>query len=147
VRDVYKTVVVATMYGQSAKSLARRPDMQTCYAARLLTERRKLYPRYWAWSNNVSATFQRRGVLDASLGWQLHRSEWSDNDLSVRNWPLQTAGSEILRVAVVRGAKDDEGGVRRVLHSSPISGIGRTEPRSKCGLRRPLVTSAGRARG
>jgi hypothetical protein len=101
VRDVYKIVVLAVGYGQSARSLARRLNIQTVYAEKLLAQHRRLYPRYWRWSDDVSATFHLRGEQRAALGWQIKFTELTDNDLSTRNWPAQTAGSEILRIAVI----------------------------------------------
>lgn len=41
------------------------------------------------------------GQMESALGWKIWLTSYTDNDLSIRNWPVQSLGSEILRVAVV----------------------------------------------
>lgn len=101
VREVHKTTVLAVSYGQGPRSLARRLRVPLPYAVQLLDGHRRAYPRYWRWSNRVSTTMNLTGEMESALGWRIWLTSYTDNDLSIRNWPVQSLGSEILRVAVV----------------------------------------------
>lgn len=100
-RSRFKVVTLAVGYGQTAPSLGAALGIQPAYAEEMLILHRRTFPTFWAWSDAVSATAHGLRVLRTRLGWPLHVSPWSDNDRSLRNFPVQATGAEILRVATV----------------------------------------------
>ncbi len=101
IREVYKTATLAIAYGQGSASLARRLHRQPSFAERLLEQNRRVYPVLWKWSDRVSVTMQMHGRMHTEHGWQIWLSELTDNSLSIRNWPVQSLGSDILRAACI----------------------------------------------
>jgi hypothetical protein len=59
---------------------------------------RATYPRYWQWSDAIRDYAILRGELQAAFGWTVHVPE-NVNPRSLRNFPLQANGGEMLRIA------------------------------------------------
>ncbi|CAM8668245.1 bifunctional 3'-5' exonuclease/DNA polymerase [Comamonadaceae bacterium] len=98
VREQFKACVLAVQYGMGEDSLARRIQRTTPYARELLNLHRRTYARFWQWSDGVSDYAMAYRKLWTVFGWQLSLSG-TVNDRSVRNWPMQSNGSEMLRLA------------------------------------------------
>lgn len=98
VREQFKACVLAVQYGMREDSLARRIHRTTPYARELLGLHRRTYARFWQWSDGVSDYAMAYRKLWTVYGWQLNLSG-AVNDRSVRNWPMQSNGSEMLRLA------------------------------------------------
>jgi DNA polymerase I len=60
---------------------------------------RKTFPTYWAWSNRVEANAILCGHIRSSFGWKLNIGPEPPNFRSLRNFPLQANGAEMLRIA------------------------------------------------
>lgn len=107
VRETYKVVVLATQYLMGAELLAVQLGIDTARAKALLEQHRRAFPAYWAWSDRVTMTASHRRTMTACLGWSFHlpavldRAGAAKLERTVRNWPVQATGAEMLRVAVV----------------------------------------------
>jgi DNA polymerase I-like protein with 3'-5' exonuclease and polymerase domains len=103
-RDRHKTVTLATQFGQTEVGLGQRLDIPPIYAARLIEDFWKSFPRYRQWSRDVydTACLRRPRVMEAAFGWRATCGPFLERELSIRNWPLQATGSEILRVAMLK---------------------------------------------
>ena len=99
VRDVYKVAAVAIMYGVSAEGLAKILGVEESRAQAIMLRHRRTYPRYWTWSAGIAATAAFEGTLETELGWRVSTRNMGDR--SVRNWPLQATGGDILRLATI----------------------------------------------
>jgi DNA polymerase-1 len=101
-RDLFKKCVLATQYGMSAYGLARSIDRPIPYAEQLLRDHRRVFHRFWNWSDSVLeyALLHRR--LWTVFGWELHLIG-KINERSVRNFPMQANGAEMLRLACIYG--------------------------------------------
>lgn len=99
-REQFKICALAVQYGMGAESLARR--LQTCpaRAQELLDLHRRTYPRYWTWSDAVLDHALLRGHLHTRFGWKVHAGA-EPNPRSLRNFPMQGNGAEILRLACI----------------------------------------------
>ena len=64
----------------------------------LLRLHRETYPRYWRWSDAVQDFAMLRGYLQTVFGWGVHVGH-DANPRSLRNFPLQGNGAEMLRLA------------------------------------------------
>jgi hypothetical protein len=99
-RQLFKACVLAVQYGMGAKSLAQKIGKSEAEAQHLLNLHRKTYRRFWAWSDAVLDEANLGGRLWTVLGWEL-RVGSDFNPRSVRNFPMQANGAEILRLACI----------------------------------------------
>jgi len=97
-RDTWKVAGVSVMYGATL-GLADTLGVDPATAAAIVAKHKRSYPAYWRWSAGVSMYAAFVGRLESSLGWRAQTIRMTD--LSRRNFPLQSAGADILRLAVV----------------------------------------------
>jgi hypothetical protein len=97
-RELFKTVVLATNYGQTAWSLAGQLGVTESCAEGILEAHAHKYPVYKRWADGaVSGSFIARQI-ETVLGWRMlcdARTNWR----AIRNFPLQANCAEILRLA------------------------------------------------
>ena len=99
-RERFKVLSLAVQYGMGAESLARKLDESPARGRELIGLHRRTYPRYWQWSDAVEMTAILTGKLQAAFGWTIHVGP-NANPRSLRNFPLQGNGGEMLRVACI----------------------------------------------
>lgn len=97
-RERCKSCVLGVQYGMSAWSLARRIKQQPAYARELLELHRRTYQTYWQWSDVTEYAGMLGGSLRTVFGWPLHVGP-NANPRSLRNFPIQANGAELLRLA------------------------------------------------
>jgi hypothetical protein len=103
-RELIKRALLAIQYGCSVNGLAailgNRVDAQ-----RLHEEHRRLYPQFHLWCQRQIDRITLGSPLTTSFGWTIRkRRNTSSNDLnrnSFANWPIQSAGADMLRIAVM----------------------------------------------
>jgi hypothetical protein len=81
-----------------AESLARRIGRPTAYGRELLRLHRETYPRFWAWSDGAESHAMLLSRLHTVFGWTL-RVGPDANPRSLRNFPCQGNGAEMMRLA------------------------------------------------
>jgi DNA polymerase I-like protein with 3'-5' exonuclease and polymerase domains len=102
VRDLYKISALGVQFGMGEQSLARQMNRPPAYARELLQQHHRVFKPYWDWSDKVlnDALLTRR--MTTSFGWQFQiAGDGGDAARSIRNWPMQSTGSDILRMACV----------------------------------------------
>jgi DNA polymerase I len=99
-RACYKTAALGTQYGIGAESLAYQLEISVNEAGDLLRQHRRLFPRYWQWIENVTDYAQLYGGLTAAYGWKMQLGPRT-RMRTLKNWPMQSNGSEMLRAAAV----------------------------------------------
>ena len=97
-RDQFKACVLAVQYGMGAKSLATRINQSEPRARELLDLHRRTYPVFWRWSDGCLDHALLTGRLWTTYGWHLHLGA-DPNARSLRNFPMQANGAEMLRLA------------------------------------------------
>jgi hypothetical protein len=97
-RERFKVLALAVQYGMGAEALARQLDESPARGRQLLRLHRDTNPRYWEWSDAVEMTAFLSGELRAAFGWTVHVGP-DANPRSLRNFPLQANGAEMLRLA------------------------------------------------
>jgi DNA polymerase I-like protein with 3'-5' exonuclease and polymerase domains len=108
VRNRCKQCILGVQYGMGAYSLAYRLGIIPAEAQFLLDLHRRTYPRYWRWADAAvdHAVLGRR--IDTVFGWTLHLADLSDpNPRSLRNFPCQANGAEMLRLGCALMAERD----------------------------------------
>lgn len=99
-RDQYKQCVLATQYGMGSEALAARLKQPTLRAKQLLAMHRKVYKKFWDWSDNLYNITINTNRLNTVFGWQLKIPD-DLNPRSVRNFPMQANAAEMLRIACI----------------------------------------------
>jgi hypothetical protein len=97
-RELFKQCVLAVHYGMEAQSLASRIAQPPIVARELLRAHHETYRHFWAWSDAAVDQAMLLGVIYTVLGWPIRIGEGS-NPRSLRNFPMQANGAEMLRVA------------------------------------------------
>jgi hypothetical protein len=97
-REQFKTVSLGVLYGLSADGLARKLDVPPCRGRELLQMHQETFRTFWSWSNQIEAEGMLTGRLQTVFGWTLHVGP-GVNPRSLRNFPMQSHGSEMLRLA------------------------------------------------
>ena len=102
VRDRYKIMLLSVQYGLSATSLAARLGIPTFVAHEMLAQHHQQFAQYWAWSDDYVAHALQTGVMRTAFGWTYRVGIVGPvNDRSLRNWPIQSTGADILRIACI----------------------------------------------
>jgi DNA polymerase-1 len=78
--------------------VAARIGQPTIVARELLRTHRETYRKFWAWSDAAVDTAMLTGSLHTVFGWHVHVGE-NSNPRSLRNFPMQANGAEMLRLA------------------------------------------------
>ena len=99
-REQFKACVLAVQYGMGEESLAARINQPVARARQLLALHRNTYRRFWKWSDSAVDEAVLGGRLWAGFGWQIHTRD-ELNDRSLRNFPMQANGAEMLRIACI----------------------------------------------
>jgi DNA polymerase I len=97
-RELFKQCTLAVQYGMEAESLALRIAQPTIVARDLLWAHHETYRRFWAWSDAAVDQAMLLGVIHTVFGWPIHVGDRS-NPRSLRNFPMQANGAEMLRIA------------------------------------------------
>jgi DNA polymerase I len=98
VRDQFKSTVLAVQYGMGADALAQRIGQPPIWARELLRLHRETYRVFWRWSDAAVAHAMLNGHLHTVFGWRVQVPPVA-NDRSLRNFPMQANGAEMLRLA------------------------------------------------
>jgi len=100
-RANYKVCMLAVQYGMGAKALAQQTATHGITAQKLLQAHRDTFRDFWQWSDRVQNVGFATGRLPSRFGWQRHVSNM-DSPASVRNFPVQANGAEMLRLALMK---------------------------------------------
>jgi hypothetical protein len=97
-REQYKQCVLALQYGMEAESLSDRIGQPMMRARELIRSHREINRVMWRHSDAMVDHAFMHGSIATVFGWPLHIGD-NPNPRSVRNFPVQANGSEMLRVA------------------------------------------------
>jgi DNA polymerase I len=104
VRDQFKSTVLAVQYGMGADALAQRIGQPPIRARELLRLHRETYRVFWRWSDAAVDHAMLTGSLHTVFGWRV-RVPLVSNERSLRNFPMQANGAEMLRLACCLGTE------------------------------------------
>jgi DNA polymerase I-like protein with 3'-5' exonuclease and polymerase domains len=97
-RELFKQCMLAVQYGMEAPSLALRIAQPGIVARDLLRAHHENYRRFWEWSDAALDQAMLLGVIHTVFGWPIHAGG-QPNPRSLRNFPMQANGAEMLRIA------------------------------------------------
>jgi hypothetical protein len=99
-REQFKQCVLAVQYGMGEASLAVRINQPVARARQLLELHKRTYKKFWNWSDSAVDEAVLGGRLWTVFGWQIYATG-EINDRSLRNFPVQATGADMLRIACV----------------------------------------------
>ncbi len=100
-RSLFKECVLAVQYGMGEEALANRINQSVAKARELLTLHKETYRTFWRWSDAALDSTMLSGSIMTVFGWQFHVANNNANPRSIRNFPMQANGSEMLRLACI----------------------------------------------
>jgi DNA polymerase family A len=101
VRQRMKALQLGILYGMGVPALARGLQRHPVIASDFIERHKRRYPRFWWWreSQAMVAMLERR--TESVFGWPL-RISTSPNKRTLYNFPMQSGGAEMLRLAADR---------------------------------------------
>ena len=100
-RDRMKPLQLGINYGMGVPSLARGLDRHPLIASEIIERHKRRYPRFWQWRAEMVQAAMLDRQMKSAFGWPL-RITHSPNKRTLYNFPMQSGGAEMLRLATVR---------------------------------------------
>ena len=99
-RNQVKLCTLGAQYGMGSVSLALQLGEPEIVGQQLLQLHRETYPKFWKWSKETSSLGLLGESLSTVFGWRHHYDpRVPQNPCSLINFPVQSTGAEILRLA------------------------------------------------
>jgi DNA polymerase I len=100
-RQRMKSLQLAINYGMGIASLARGLGRHPIIAGAVIEKHKRQYSRFWEWRADRVRSAMIERQMDSVFGWPLHLST-SPNVRTLYNFPMQSNGAEMLRLAACR---------------------------------------------
>jgi DNA polymerase I len=100
-RNRMKRLQLAINYGMGVPSLAKGLNSHPLIASNIIEKHRREYPRFWKWRDDMVNTAMLCREMRSVFGWPL-RISTSPNKRTLYNFPMQSNGAEMLRLAAWR---------------------------------------------
>jgi hypothetical protein len=100
-RNRMKRLQLAINYGMGVPSLAKGLNSHPLIASNIIEKHRREYPPFWKWREEMAKEAMVRREMRSVFGWPL-RISTSPNKRTLYNFPMQSNGAEMLRLAACR---------------------------------------------
>ena len=100
-RNRMKRLQLAINYGMGVPSLAKGLNSHPLIASNIIEKHRRIYPRFWKWRDDMVNAAMLDREMRSVFGWPL-RISTSPNKRTLYNFPMQSNGAEMLRLAAWR---------------------------------------------
>ena len=100
-RQRLKTLQLGINYGMGVPSLAKGLDRHPLIASEIIIQHKQTYSRFWGWREEKVQDAMLARHIESVFGWPL-RLTTSPNQRSLYNFPMQSGGAEMLRLATMR---------------------------------------------
>ncbi len=97
-RDRFKVVMLGVLYGLSENGLARKLGITPAHGCELMRLHRETFRAFWRWSDAIQDEAVLTGALRTVFGWTV-RVGPDTRPTSLRNFPMQGNGAEMMRLA------------------------------------------------
>ncbi|RLF59222.1 MAG: DNA polymerase I [Thermoplasmata archaeon] len=98
IREKYKICMLALNYGMATKTFAKQAGISISEAKLMVKIHKKKYEKYWDWSSNFIDNGKLSGLVKTRYNWYYQTKNAKDRTLM--NWPMQSHGADILRLAI-----------------------------------------------
>lgn len=99
-REIFKTLVLAVQFCMTHVGLARRLGKLECEAKKLMRFHSETFSDYWAWSDQYVNSGMLVGKVKSLFGWSMTITHETKPN-TVRNFPMQANGAEMMRIASI----------------------------------------------
>jgi hypothetical protein len=99
-RALVKTAMLAVQYGMTSHTLAIRLGVSHHRAEDLLATHRRVFRKFWEWSDEQVRSAYWTDAIETSYGWKLAVNSRT-KERTLRNFRIQGDGAEILRLASI----------------------------------------------
>jgi DNA polymerase-1 len=96
-----KALQLGINYGMGVPSLAKGLDRHPLVASAIIEKHQQAYPWFWQWRADMVQTAMLERRIKSVFGWPLNIST-SPNKRTLYNFPMQSNGAEMLRLAAWR---------------------------------------------
>ena len=98
IRAQYKMCMLALNYGMSVGSLAAKAGIPVAEAKLMIKWHKREYHKYWEWITDTVDRGMLLGLIRTNYHWcyQTMQAKYR----SLMNWPMQSTGADILRLAI-----------------------------------------------
>jgi DNA polymerase I len=101
-RQQMKALQLGINYGMGVRSLSKGLHRHLLIGSEVIIRHQRRYPTYWGWrAGVVDRALLERVIVSEFDGWPLHISH-SPNKRTLYNFPMQSGGAEMLRLAANR---------------------------------------------
>jgi DNA polymerase family A len=101
-RQRMKALQLGISYGMGVRSLARGLDRHPLIASEVIIRHKQKFPRFWSWRAEQAERAMITRIMESQYdGWQMHLSS-SPNPRTLYNFPMQSGGASMLRLAATR---------------------------------------------
>jgi hypothetical protein len=100
-RQRMKALQLGVNYGMGVTSLARGLNRHPLIASNLIEHHHRIYSRFWPWRDEQVQAAMLTRRMESVFGWPL-RVSTSPNRRTLYNFPMQSGGGEMLRLAAWR---------------------------------------------
>jgi hypothetical protein len=97
-RKLYKVGMLGAQYGQTPQGLSRNAGIPLWRAEKVHRDLRKVYRRYWKWSEGQVFRAQVTGYMSTPFGWNIPVDSQTP-PTTLFNFPMQASCAEIMRLA------------------------------------------------
>lgn len=97
-REKYKICMLALNYGMSVKSFSEKAKITLSEASLMIKWHKREYKKYWEWIHNTIDQGILSGLIGTTFHWYYQTAQAKYR--SLMNWPMQSHGAEILRLAI-----------------------------------------------
>jgi hypothetical protein len=109
-RERYKTGFLAIQYGISHVTLAIKLSTPTrrvdeIEAREMISQHQQLFSTYWQWADDWLQWALDHGIMWTPVDWRCAVGDMELKSRTIINWPVQSAGGDILRMACVWAAR------------------------------------------
>jgi DNA polymerase I len=104
-RKAGKILTLAMLYGAGPGVVMVGMGLERVYAVEMLRQQRNRFSVFYAWSDRFVHQCRCAAPLFSPLGWRWLPLHWKDDRPPVntaRNFPVQSTGADIMRLAAVR---------------------------------------------
>jgi DNA polymerase-1 len=100
IRNACKVVVLGLNYGMGAESIALQASITAAHARELIALHKRTYRVFWKWSDDMAEAALLARSQRTVFGWP-RRLIGGERLSSIRNFPMQANGAEMMRVAAI----------------------------------------------
>jgi DNA polymerase I len=90
---------LAIQYGVSSVTLAAKLGVSQVAAQAMIDQHHELFSTYWRWADDWLAWALDHGIMWTNVDWQCVVGDVELKTRAIINWPVQSVGGDILRMA------------------------------------------------